>query len=257
MTSYETSTSLGHAHIEIRGLCKSFGSRLVLEDINMRVEPGTILGFLGANGSGKTTTLRCLLGLAKADSGDALISGMRYRDLPTPSQTVGALCENAGLQPRLTAHQHLVLELSANGFQGDYSARIQELLNLVDLGSSSQKKVKNMSTGMRQRLGLALALTGDPNILILDEPANGLDPEGIGWLRGFITNFAQRGGCVLITSHQLAELQRSITHLAVLANGQIVLNGALSDFTDSGDLEQLYLTTIRKSFSPQEKYREN
>lgn len=253
-TSPSASVPTTEARIDVRGLRKSFGSRVVLEDVTFAVEPGTILGFLGANGSGKTTTLRCLLGLAEADSGEALVGGARYRDLPWPARTVGALCENSGLQPRMSALQHLAVELASNDFRGDVLTEVKRLLELVDLTNALRVKVRAMSLGMRQRLGLALALAGEPRILVLDEPANGLDPEGIGWLRQFITHFARRGGCVLITSHQLAELERFITHLAVLSGGRIVLSGAMSDLVVRGDLEQVYLSAIHSDTIPKESH---
>lgn len=240
------------ARIDIRGLRKNFGSYPVLKDVTFSVEPGMILGFLGANGSGKTTTLRCLLGLTEPDAGEALIGGVGYRNLPQPGHLVGALCENAGLQPGMNALQHLTVELAANHFRGDVLSEAKRLLGLVGLEGALLTKVRAMSLGMRQRLGLALALSGEPRILILDEPANGLDPEGIGWLRQFITHFALRGGSVLITSHQLAELERFITHLAVLADGRIVLSGAMSDLAGRGDLEQVYLSAIHSDITCEE-----
>jgi ABC-2 type transport system ATP-binding protein len=212
--------------IEVRGLTKRFGSVLAVDDLSFTVEPGRVTGFLGPNGAGKTTTLRMLLGLVQPTAGTATIGGRAYPTLPAPQRTVGALLEASDVHPGRTGRDHLrVLALSA----GVPDARVDELLALVGLGDAARRRAGGYSLGMRQRLGLAAALLGDPGVLVLDEPANGLDPEGIRWLRGFLRHLASEGRTVLVSSHVLSEVQQTVDDVVIIARGRLVQSSPLSD----------------------------
>ena len=211
--------------IEVAGLTKKYGSTLAVESLDFRVPPGTITGFLGPNGAGKTTTLRCLLGLVAPTSGTATVDCRRYRDLEHPLATVGAALEAADFHPGRSARAHLqVIALAA----GVPRARVDQLLGLVGLEEFADRRVGGYSLGMRQRLGLAQALLGDPPVLILDEPANGLDPAGIAWLRQLLRSLAQEGRTVLVSSHVLSEVQQTVEDIVVIARGRLVRQGTLA-----------------------------
>ena len=212
--------------IEIAGLTKRFGSFVAVDDLTFTVAPGRVTGFLGPNGAGKTTTLRMLLGLVQATAGTATIGGHRYVDLPHPLQTVGAALEATNFHPGRTGRDHLRV-LAASAAIPD--ARVDELLELVGIPAAARKRAGGYSMGMRQRLGLAAALLGDPDVLILDEPANGLDPEGIRWLRGFLRHLSGEGKTVLISSHMLQEVEQTVDDVVIIANGQLVRQGAIAE----------------------------
>src|SRR5579875_1293422 len=195
------------ATIEVAGLTKRFGAVVAVDDLSFKVEPGMVTGFLGPNGAGKTTTLRMLLGLVRPSAGRALVNGVAYRDLPAPSQTVGAVLESSGFHPARSARHHLTAIAVAAGIA---PARVDEVLETVGLLPDGDRRVGGYSMGMRQRLELARALLGDPEVLILDEPANGLDPQGIAWLRQFLRWFAGRERVVLVSSHLLAEAAQTV-----------------------------------------------
>jgi len=210
--------------IEVRDLTKHFGPVAAVEHLSFKVEPGMVTGFLGPNGAGKTTTLRILLGLVKPTSGTALVNGAHYRDLPQPTRTVGAVLEASGFHPARTARNHLrTIAAVANISTG----RVDEVLDLVGLAKDGDRKVGGFSLGMRQRLELARAMLGDPQVLILDEPANGLDPQGIAWIRGFLRWFASSGKVVLISSHLLAEASQTVDDVIILSAGRLVAQGPL------------------------------
>jgi ABC-2 type transport system ATP-binding protein len=212
--------------IEVRGLTKRFGSVLAVDDLSFTVEPGRVTGFLGPNGAGKTTTLRMLLGLVQPTAGTATIGGRSYGSLPAPQRAVGALLEASDVHPGRTGRDHLrVLALSA----GVPDARVDELLALVGLSDAARRRAGGYSLGMRQRLGLAAALLGDPRVLVLDEPANGLDPEGIRWLRGFLRHLASEGRTVLVSSHVLPEVQQTVDDVVIIARGRLVQASPLSE----------------------------
>ena len=216
--------------IDIVGLTKTFGTFKAVDDLSFSVDPGVVTGFLGPNGAGKTTTLRCLLGLIKPTEGDATIGGQHYRDLADPIGTVGAALEASSFHPGRSALAHLkVMALGA----GLDPARAMPALSQVGLAEVADKRVSGFSLGMRQRLGLASALLGDPHVLILDEPSNGLDPAGIAWLRGFLRTLASEGRTVLISSHVLSEVQQTVEDVVVLARGRLIKRGKLADL-DSG-----------------------
>ncbi|TFD32309.1 ATP-binding cassette domain-containing protein [Cryobacterium cryoconiti] len=213
------------AVIEFSNITKTFGTVTAVNDLSFTVEPGRVTGFLGPNGAGKTTTLRMLLGLVAPTSGTATIGGIRYRDLPRPLQTVGAALEAASFHPGRTARNHLAVYARAAGLP---AARIDAVLHLVGLSAHGGQRVGGYSLGMRQRLGLAFTLLGDPGVLVLDEPINGLDPEGIKWIRGFLRAMADEGRTVLVSSHLLSEVQQSVDDVIIIATGALVHRGTLA-----------------------------
>ncbi|MCW4386627.1 ATP-binding cassette domain-containing protein [Salinibacterium sp. SYSU T00001] len=216
--------------IEVRGLTKRFGAVAAVSDLSFTVAPGTVTGFLGPNGAGKTTTLRMLLGLVEPSAGTATIGGVRYRDLPRPITTVGTALEAASFHPGRTARNHLRVMAASSGVP---SSRVDAVLALVGLSDYATRRVGGYSLGMRQRLGLAGALLGDPGVLVLDEPVNGLDPEGIRWIRTFLRDLAAEGRTVLVSSHLLSEVQQSVDRLVIIAGGRLVYEGTL-DGLDTG-----------------------
>jgi ABC-2 type transport system ATP-binding protein len=224
--------------IEITGLTKRFGSFVAVDDLSFSVEPGRITGFLGPNGAGKTTTLRMLLGLVQSTKGTATIGGERYADLPRPLQTVGAALEATNFHPGRTGRDHLRV-LAASAGIGD--ARVDELLELVGIPAVARKRAGGYSMGMRQRLGLAAALLGNPDVLILDEPANGLDPEGIRWLRGFLRHLSAEGKTILVSSHMLQEVEQTVDDVVIIANGRLVRQGSIAEL--HGDPKAMVRTT--------------
>ena len=216
--------------IEIAGLKKTFGTVRAVDDLSFTVPSGTVTGFLGPNGAGKTTTLRCLLGLVTPTSGTATIGGVPYARLPHPSATVGAMLEAASFHPGRSGRDHLRVYCTINGFP---DSRADEVLGLVGLTGPGKDRVAGYSMGMRQRLGLAAALLGDPRVLILDEPANGLDPEGIAWLRGFIRKMADEGRTVLVSSHVLSEVEQTVDNVVIISRGSLVRQGTIAELADS------------------------
>ncbi|MGJ6979202.1 ABC transporter ATP-binding protein [Aestuariimicrobium soli] len=218
--------------LEFTGLTKRFGAVPALTDLSARVEPGRVTGFLGPNGAGKTTSLRILLGLVRATSGSATIGGRTYADLADPLRTVGAALEASSFHPGRSGANHLRVYARAAGI-GD--ARVDEVLDLVGLADAAGRKVGGYSLGMRQRLGLATALLGDPGVLVLDEPVNGLDPEGIKWIRGLMRSLAAEGRTVLVSSHLLSEVQQTVDDLVVISRGRRVFQGTLDELTALAD----------------------
>jgi ABC-2 type transport system ATP-binding protein len=222
------------AVVEIRSLTKRYGDVVAVDDLTLALEAGTVTGFLGPNGAGKTTTLRVLLGLAAPTAGAALVFGSRYGELERPASRVGAVLEASGFHPSRSGRDHLrTLALAAEL----PAVRVEEVLALVEL--DGRRCVGDYSLGMRQRLALAGALLGDPELLVLDEPANGLDPAGIHWLRGLLRRFAQEGGTVLVSSHVLAEVAQTVDAVAILDHGRLVANVGIDEV--GGSLEALYL----------------
>ena len=215
--------------LEVRSLTKVFGRGVrAVSDLSFRVEPGRVTGFLGPNGSGKTTTLRCLLGLVTPTSGETLVGGHPYRELHEPLRVVGAALEASGFHPGRSARNHLSVVAASAGLPGN---RVGEVLDLVGLSDAAQRKVGGFSLGMRQRLSLATALLGDPSVLILDEPANGLDPEGIAWLRNFLRSLAAEGRTVLVSSHVLSEVQLTVDDVVIIRRGELVSYGSLESLS--------------------------
>jgi ABC-2 type transport system ATP-binding protein len=214
--------------IEISGLTKHFGTVLAVDHLEFVVQPGRVTGFLGPNGSGKTTTLRMLLGLVHPNAGKATFGGQLYRDLPNPSGTVGAVLESTSFHPARRARTHLRMVARAGGHD---EARADVVLGLVGLADDGKRKVGGFSMGMRQRLELAGALVGDPDVLILDEPSNGLDPQGIAWLRDFMRYLAGEGRTVLVSSHLLAEMAQTIDDVVIVSHGVLRAQGTLESIT--------------------------
>ena len=210
--------------INAEGLTKHRGGRKVVSDVTFRCEPGTVTGFLGPNGAGKTTTMRMLVGLSEPDSGEARILGGRYRDLPNPGRRVGILLDASAQHTGRRGRE--ALDVSARTMDVP-ALRVDTLLELVGLDeTAARRRVGKYSLGMRQRLGLAHALLGDPEVLILDEPANGLDPEGMRWMRGLLRGFADRGGTVLLSSHLLAEVEAVADRIIIIGDGRIQAQGS-------------------------------
>src|SRR5680860_212789 len=216
--------------IVVEGLRKNFGSTVAVDDLNFAVRAGSVTGFLGPNGAGKTTTLRILLGLVSATAGRAIIDGQAYRNLDRPTRKVGAVLEGANFHPGRSARNHLKVVASAGRLDRN---RIGEMLDLVGLTAFAGKRVGGYSLGMRQRLGIAAALLGDPEVLILDEPANGLDPEGIRWLRKFLRALAAEGRTVLVSSHVLAEMSQTVDDVIVIGRGRLIAHAPLEELTGS------------------------
>ncbi|RLZ03035.1 ABC transporter, partial [Kocuria tytonicola] len=213
--------------IRIEHLTKRYGGFTAVDDISFTAQPGRVTGFLGPNGAGKSTALRMLTHLTPATSGSALVLGRRYEDLPNPSRHVGVMLDAAAQHPGRTGRE--VLQLAAT-ITGMGRSRVDEMLDLVGLErSEASRRVKNYSLGMRQRLGLAGALMGRPQVLVLDEPANGLDPAGIHWMRGLLRDFADRGGTVLLSSHLLHEVELIADDLVMIGHGRIVAQGRMTD----------------------------
>ena len=215
----------GGGRIEVRGLTKRFGPVLAVDGLSFAVEPGRVTGFLGPNGAGKTTTLRMLLGLVRPTSGTATIGGRPYAHIRRPQQLVGALLEASDVHPGRSGRNHLRTIAPTAGV-GD--RRVDELLDLVGLTPDARRRAGGYSLGMRQRLGLAAALLGDPGVLLLDEPANGLDPEGIRWLRGFLRRLAAEGRTILVSSHVLSEVQQTVDDVVIIARGRLVESTTLA-----------------------------
>lgn len=231
MTATATTTRRGAgrppgARIDIRGLTKTFGDFHAVQDLTFSVHPGRITGFLGPNGAGKTTSLRMLLGLVQPTAGTATIDGRRYADLPDPLRTVGAALEATSFHPGRSGRDHLRVLAATAGIP---DSRVDELLELVGIAAAARKRAGGYSMGMRQRLGLAGALLGDPQVLILDEPANGLDPEGIRWLRSFLRHLAGQGKTILVSSHLLSEVEQTVDDVVILANGRLVRQGTIDE----------------------------
>ena len=214
--------------IEVRGLSKHFGKTVAVDSLDFRVGAGTIAGFLGPNGAGKTTTLRVLLGLVRPSAGSATILGKRYRELAEPAKRVGAVLEASNVHPGRSGRNHLRVLAAAASIP---ESRVDEVLELVELAAVGRKRTKTYSLGMRQRLGLAAALLGDPEVLILDEPANGLDPAGIRWLRDFLRSLAAEGRTILVSSHVLAEVAQTVDEVVIIHRGRFVAHSTTAELT--------------------------
>jgi len=225
--------------VSVQGLTKRYGNFVAVDRLTFSLRVGTVTGFLGPNGAGKTTTLRLLLGLAEPDGGEALVLGRRFADLDAPSRRVGAVLESNDFHPGRSGRDHLrVLALAA----GLPPSRVDDVLELVALGPAGDRPVRTLSLGMRQRLGLAAALLGDPELLVLDEPANGLDPVGIRWLRTFLRRFADGGGTVLVSTHGLAEVAQTVDRVVIIDHGRLVADAPLDELAGRGrSLEDVYL----------------
>jgi ABC-2 type transport system ATP-binding protein len=220
------------AAITVQGLSKRFGDVLAVDQLDFAIDEGTVAGFLGPNGAGKTTTLRMLLGLVAPDAGTATIGGRPYRELPDPLRRVGAVLEAGGFHPGRSARDHLRVMATAAGLA---PGRVEEVLSQTGLAGAARRRVGGFSLGMRQRLGLAAALLGDPEVLVLDEPANGLDPEGVHWLRGLVRGLADQGRTVLVSSHLLAEVAQTVDQVVIIDRGRLVAQSTLAALAAGAD----------------------
>ncbi|MEP7335099.1 MAG: ABC transporter ATP-binding protein [Actinomycetota bacterium] len=212
--------------IEVVDLTKRYGKVLAVDRLSFRVEPGTITGFLGPNGAGKSTTLRSVLGLVHPDAGGATVLGRMYRELDRPLHRVGAVLEASEVHPGRSGRNHLRVLAAAAGVP---RSRVEEVLDLVELSASAKRRVKGYSLGMRQRLGLATALLGDPEVLVLDEPANGLDPAGVRWLRDLLRSLAAEGRTILVSSHVLAEVAQTVDRVVIIHRGKLIQQASIAE----------------------------
>ena len=235
-----TDDSRQQTRVEVRDLTKRFGSLTAVNNLSFSVEPGRITGFLGPNGAGKTTTLRMLLGLVRPTSGSATIGGQSYIHLRTPQRVVGAALEATNFHPGRSGRDHLRVMADTAGVD---KKRVDEMLELVGIPAAARQRAGGYSMGMRQRLALAGALLGDPHVLLLDEPANGLDPEGIRWLRMLLRHLSSQGKTILISSHMLSEVEQTVDEVVIIANGKLIRQGAISD------LPTEHVSTVRTSDS--------
>jgi ABC-2 type transport system ATP-binding protein len=216
--------------ITVSGLTKKYGDRTVVDHVSFELEPGTVTGFLGPNGAGKTTTMRMITGLVPASSGTGLLDGRPYAAVPNPGSVMGTLLDAGAVHPGRTGRTHLRLLADSLGVP---ASRVNEVLDLVGLSDAGGRRIRGYSLGMRQRLGIAGALLADPPVLMFDEPANGLDPEGIRWMRGLLRGHAARGGTVLLSSHLLGEVEHTVDRLLVIGNGRIVADGPVASLLGS------------------------
>ncbi|MEZ0069922.1 ABC-2 type transport system ATP-binding protein [Streptacidiphilus sp. MAP12-20] len=228
------------AMIEVIGLRKRFGTTIALDGMTFTVRPGRVTGFVGPNGAGKSTTMRAVLGLDAPDAGRALIGGEPYRSLRDPLTRVGALLDAGALQPSRTARNHLLWLAHSQGIP---AARVDDVLAQVGLADAAKRRAGGFSLGMRQRLGIAAALLGDPPALMLDEPFNGLDPDGIVWMRGFLASLAAQGRAVLVSSHLMNELQDTADHLVVIGRGRVVADASVRELLAAASGRRVVLRT--------------
>ena len=231
------------ATIEVAGVRKRFGPTLALDGMTFSVLPGQVTGFVGPNGAGKSTTMRVILGLDAADEGTALVGGQPYRTLRHPLSHVGALLDAAALQPSRSARNHLLWLAHSQGLG---AGRVDEVVEQAGLQSVIRRKAGGYSLGMRQRLGIAAALLGDPPVLMMDEPFNGMDPEGIVWMRGFLRALAAEGRAVLVSSHLMGELQDTADHLVVVGRGKVIADTSVKDLIEAASGDQVALRTAAR-----------
>jgi len=226
--------------IEVQGVTKRFGAKVAVNDLSFTVEPGRVTGFLGPNGAGKSTTMRIILGLDRPQSGTATIDGVPYRDLPDPLRTVGALLEAKSVHTGRSAYNHLLFLAQSQGLR---SSRVNEMLELVGLSDVARKRAGGFSLGMGQRLGIAAALLGDPQVLLLDEPVNGLDPEGVLWIRNLMKHLASQGRTILVSSHLMNEMAVTADHLIVIGKGQLIAAESTAEVIASGTQKSVRVLT--------------
>jgi ABC-2 type transport system ATP-binding protein len=234
---------MSEATIEVSGLRKRFGPTLALDGMTFTVQPGQVTGFVGPNGAGKTTTMRVILGLDAPDAGTALIGGRPYQSLRHPLSLVGSLLDASALQPSRSARNHLLWLARSQGLA---ARRVDEVIERAGLGPAARRKAGGFSLGMRQRLGIAAALLGDPPVLMLDEPFNGMDPEGIVWMRGFLRSLAAQGRAVLVSSHLMSELEDTAVHLVIVGRGRVIADTSVADLIAAVSADQVALRTTAR-----------
>jgi ABC-2 type transport system ATP-binding protein len=232
------------ATIEVTGLRKRFGPTLALDGMTFTVSPGQVTGFVGPNGAGKSTTMRVILGLDAADEGAALIGGRRYQDLRHPLSHVGSLLDAGALQPSRSARNHLLWLAHSQGLN---ARRVDDVVGQAGLQSAIKRKAGGYSLGMRQRLGIAAAMLGDPPVLMMDEPFNGMDPEGIVWMRGFLRSLAAEGRAVLVSSHLMSELQDTAHHLVVVGRGKVIADTSVEDLISAASGDRVSVRTTART----------
>jgi ABC-2 type transport system ATP-binding protein len=232
------------ATIEVRGLRKQFGQTVALDGMTFTVEPGQVTGFVGPNGAGKSTTMRVILGLDAPDEGRALIGGKRYQSLRHPLSHVGSLLDAAALQPSRSARSHLLWMAHSQGLT---ARRVDAVIEEAGLDKAARRKAGGYSLGMRQRLGIAAAMLGDPPVLMFDEPFNGMDPEGIVWMRGFLRSLAGEGRAVLVSSHLMSELEGSADHLVVVGRGKVIADTTVAELIAAASGDRVSLRTAAHS----------
>jgi ABC-2 type transport system ATP-binding protein len=231
------------ATIKVSGLRKRFGPTLALDGMSFTVAPGQVTGFVGPNGAGKSTTMRVILGLDAADAGSALIGGRRYQSLRHPLCHVGSLLDAAALQPSRTGRNHLLWLAHSQGLG---AKRVDEVIGQAGLASAARRKAGGYSLGMRQRLGIAAAMLGDPPVLMFDEPFNGMDPEGIVWMRGFLASLAGQGRAVLVSSHLMSELQDTADHLVLAGRGKVIADTSVAELIAAASGDRVTLRTMAR-----------
>ncbi|MFI6629178.1 ATP-binding cassette domain-containing protein [Nonomuraea fuscirosea] len=226
--------------ISLRGLTKRYGDRLAVDDLSLDLRPGTVTGFLGPNGAGKSTTMRLVLGLDRPSAGSALVGGVPYQRLRNPLRTVGALLDARAVHPGRSGRAHLVALARSNGIA---RRRVGEVLETVGLAGAAGKRAGTLSLGMSQRLGIAAALLGDPEVLMFDEPVNGLDPDGVRWVRGLMRSLAGEGRTVFVSSHLMSEMQLTADHLVVIGRGRLIADAPLADVIAGSSLTAVLIRT--------------
>ncbi|MFC6016723.1 ABC transporter ATP-binding protein [Plantactinospora solaniradicis] len=232
------------ATIEARGLRKRYGSTLAVDDLSFTVAAGQVTGFVGPNGAGKSTTMRMILGLDAPDGGTALVGGRPYHSLRTPLREVGALLDAGAVHPGRRARDHLLWMAHSNGLP---RRRVDEVIEQVGMGPAARRRAGGFSLGMRQRLGIAAALLGDPPVLLFDEPVNGLDPEGIRWIRGLLRSLAAQGRAVLVSSHLMTELEGSADHLVVIGRGRLIADTSVAALLATASGDRVALRTTKRA----------
>ncbi|MEU8308416.1 ATP-binding cassette domain-containing protein [Actinomadura sp. NPDC048955] len=231
------------ATIEVRGLRKRYGPTLAVDDLSFTVGPGQVTGFVGPNGAGKSTTMRMIMGLDRPDGGTALVGGRPYRSLRTPLCRLGAMLDASALHPARRARDHLLWLAHANGLP---ARRVDEVIGLTGLASAARRRAGGFSLGMRQRLGIAAALLGDPPVLMFDEPVNGLDPEGVAWIRGLLRSLASEGRAVLVSSHLMGELEGGADHLVVIGRGRLIADTGVADLLEAASGGRVEVRTAER-----------
>ncbi|WP_433471835.1 ABC transporter ATP-binding protein [Spirillospora sp. CA-142024] len=231
------------ATIEVRGLRKRYGPTVAVDDLSFTVGPGQVTGFVGPNGAGKSTTMRMIMGLDRPDGGAALVGGRPYRSLRTPLCRLGAMLDAAAVHPARRARDHLLWLAHAGGLP---ARRVDEVIELTGLASAARRRAGGFSLGMRQRLGIAAALLGDPPVLMFDEPVNGLDPEGIAWIRALLRSLAAEGRAVLVSSHLMSELEGGADHLVVIGRGRLIADTSVADLLHAASGGRVELRTARR-----------
>ncbi|MEV4112823.1 ATP-binding cassette domain-containing protein [Nonomuraea sp. NPDC049695] len=226
--------------ISLKGLSKRYGDRLAVDDLSLELRPGTVTGFLGPNGAGKSTTMRLILGLDRPTSGTALIRGVPYHRIRNPLRTVGALLDARALHPGRSVRAHLAALARSNGIP---RRRVSEVLETVGMAGAARKRAGALSLGMSQRLGIAAALLGDPEVLMFDEPVNGLDPDGVRWVRGLMRSLAGEGRTVFVSSHLMTEMQLTADHLVVIGKGRLIADASLSEVIAGSSLTSVLVRT--------------